>query len=216
MTVQGVFIEGNVHEVANGSFDFKNSSSVREVIESVVYNVSAGFVFNNETEKEELSGNVTEIGMLNYLISCGIDVKSELAAKEGKEEWKIPFNSSRKRATAAFRRGDGSVRVFVKGAPEIVIQYCSKYLTTDGLTQLDDARKDSITNDEVVKRFAKMTWRTLLVSYKDYSSDEWAAAKAQNNDFATEADRATVENDLNMACIFGLKDPLRPKIIEAV
>lgn len=70
-------------------------------------------------------------------------------------------------------------------------------------------KKDSITGEEVVKRFASKCWRTMLVSYKDYSSDEWAALKSQNNDFASEADRATVEHDLNMVCIFGLMDPLR-------
>lgn len=215
MTVKGIYLEGEVQEADSG-FDLKTARSLREIVESVVFNVSAGFVYDESTNSERLEGNVTECGMLKYLVSSGVDVKAELAAKEGKEEWKIPFNSSRKRATAAFRRDDGSVRVFCKGAPEIVIEYCSKYHTADGLVELSQEKKDSITTEEVVKRFASKCWRTMLVSYCDYTSDEWDALKAEHNGFETENDRAQVEKDLNMACIFGLMDPLRPGIIEAV
>jgi len=178
MTVKGIYAEGQVHELADGGFDLKNSSSLREIVESVVFNVSAGFVFDADTNQERLEGNVTECGMLKYLVHSGVEVKAELAAKEGKEEWKIPFNSTRKRATAAFRRDDGSVRVYCKGAPEIVINYCSNYHSADGLTALDEDKKASICAHEVVKRFASKCWRTMLVSYKDYSSDDWAALKA--------------------------------------
>jgi magnesium-transporting ATPase (P-type) len=39
----------------------------------------------------------------------------------------IPFNSGRKRATTAVRlpKDQNKVRVFCKGAPEIVIEYCN-------------------------------------------------------------------------------------------
>mmetsp|Transcript_65613 Transcript_65613/g.90754 ORF Transcript_65613/g.90754 Transcript_65613/m.90754 type:complete len:591 (+) Transcript_65613:990-2762(+) len=216
MTVKGIYAEGNVNDLSQGGFNLQSSNSIREIVESVVFNVSAGFVYDRDAGVERLDGNVTECGMLKYLVEAGVDVKAELAAKEGKEEWKIPFNSSRKRATAAFRRDDGSVRVFCKGAPEIVIEYCSNYHTAEGLVELDQDKKASITGEEVVKRFASKCWRTMLVSYRDFSSDEWAAIKAENNDFASEADRATVEENLNMACVFGLMDPLRPGIVSAV
>jgi len=215
MTVKGIYVEGEVQEAESG-YDLQSAGSLREIIEAVVYNVSAGFVYDADKHEERLDGNVTECGMLKYLVQANVDVKAELAAKEGKEEWKIPFNSSRKRATAAFRRDDGSVRVFCKGAPEIVIQYCSKFHSGGEVVALDDDKKNSITGEEVVKRFASKCWRTMLVSYCDYSADEWAELKAQNNDFATEHDRAQVEKDLTMACIFGLMDPLRPGIVEAV
>ena len=46
----------------------------------------------------------------------------------------IPFNSSRKRACTAVRHPDDAnlVRVFVKGAPEIVIDLCDRYFTSNG------------------------------------------------------------------------------------
>lgn len=46
----------------------------------------------------------------------------------------IPFNSGRKRACTAVRlhNDPNTVRVFVKGAPEIVIDYCDQYFNKEG------------------------------------------------------------------------------------
>lgn len=82
MTVQGVYAEGEVHDLSKGAFDIQSSSSIREIVESVVFNVSAGFVYDSDKHIEKLDGNVTECGMLKYLVSAGVDVKSELAVKE--------------------------------------------------------------------------------------------------------------------------------------
>lgn len=60
-----------------------------------------------------------------------------------------------------------------------------------------------------------MAYRTLLVAYVDYSESDWLALKKMNN-FEGEADRAVVENDLVVIGIFGLMDPLRPGIRDAV
>lgn len=39
--------------------------------------------------------------------------------------WNIPFNSIRKRQTTAVKIGDNTIRVFVKGAPEFVLEDCT-------------------------------------------------------------------------------------------
>lgn len=46
----------------------------------------------------------------------------------------IPFNSERKRATTAVSHPDDHniVRVYVKGAPEMVIQLCDNYFDSNG------------------------------------------------------------------------------------
>lgn len=156
--------------------------------------------------------------MLKYLLASGVDVKSELKEKVNREmKWKIPFNSKRKRATAAYANADGGVRVYCKGAPEIVIEYCSKYHSESGVETLEQERKDSITGDEVVISFAKKCWRTMLVSYADYSADEWAALEAEHNGMENEEDRAAaVEKNLTVGCIFGLMDPLRKGIKDSI
>lgn len=87
---------------------------------------------------------------------------------------------------------------------------------TDGsIVELDQAKKDYIVND-VVENYATQTWRTMLVTYADYSSDEWEALQQANNDFRSADDMAAVEKDLVFTALFGLVDPLREKVKEAV
>lgn len=60
--------------------------------------------------------------MINYLMKSDINA-SEFQSQKREEDFcvfNIPFNSTRKSAMSVVRV-DGKVRVFVKGAPEIVM-----------------------------------------------------------------------------------------------
>jgi len=57
-------------------------------------------------------------------MSAGISVQDIIRQKEGKILQTIPFNSRRKRASTVIQMPNDIVRVFLKGAPEIVIDYC--------------------------------------------------------------------------------------------
>jgi magnesium-transporting ATPase (P-type) len=56
----------------------------------------------------------------------------ETKKEESFIELQIPFNSNRKRQTTAVRHKNGKIRVYVKGAPEIVIERCSRTLNKQG------------------------------------------------------------------------------------
>lgn len=68
----------------------------------------------------------------------------------------------------------------------------------------------------MVKQFAAKSYRTILVAHSSYSENEWSNAKKQNNNWEAEEDRETVECGLTLVGIFGLQDPLRKGIPEAV
>lgn len=150
----------------------------------------------------------------------GVDAKSYLRKKN--EETiisSIPFNSKRKRATAVLLHPDqpDTVRVFCKGAPEIVMNHCGFYIDQSGnAAPLDEATKASILNDVVVESFAKKALRTILVTYKDYSVADYEALKAAHNNFEKESDREVLETDLVAVGIFALEDPLRPEVVGAI
>ena len=55
-----------------------------------------------------------------------------------------------------------------------------------------------------------------MVAYKDMSLEDFEALKAENNDFADEEDKFVLESEMTAAAIFGIEDPLRPGINEAV
>ena len=102
--------------------------------------------------------------------------------------FKLPFNSKRKRATTVIKHPSqaGKVRVFVKGAPELVIEKCINYLGQRGeVMEMTPEKRDRIIYEDVVKKFAKKCYRTLLLAYADYDEAKWEEFKAVHNNFDT-------------------------------
>ena len=66
--------------------------------------------------------------------------------------------------------------------------------------------------EKTIKMFANSAYRTILCTYRDMSMDLFNQLKRQNNNFATDKDREVLENDLVAIGMFGLEDPLRPRI----
>jgi len=70
--------------------------------------------------------------------------------------------------------------------------------------------------ERTVKYFADQAFRTLLVSYRDMSMDEFEQIKADNNNFETHADKEVLEDNLCALGIFGLMDPLRDTVPNSI
>lgn len=68
----------------------------------------------------------------------------------------------------------------------------------------------------MIKPFAAKCYRTILIAYADYTESEWESLKEDSNNFASDADRENIEKGLTMVGVFGLMDPLREGIPEAV
>jgi Ca2+ transporting ATPase len=184
----------------------------------VLFNCSAR-IEKNEQGQFEPKGNCTEQGLIRFFQDIGLPVQDIIRKKEDNILQVIPFNSGRKRACTAVRHPDhqNTLRVFVKGAPEIVMEYCQSYFDKDGnKADLTNSKKEYIVNEIVTNTFAKKAYRTILIAYTDVPMDQYESMKSQNNDFATEKDREVLEADLTIIGIFALQDPLRDEIIESV
>jgi len=70
--------------------------------------------------------------------------------------------------------------------------------------------------ERTVKKFANQAYRTILVTFRDMSLEEFEGLKSSNNDFQDVEDRACLETDLTAMGIFGLQDPLRPSIVKSI
>lgn len=68
----------------------------------------------------------------------------------------------------------------------------------------------------VIPGFASKCYRTILVAHASYSDSEWQQLKANKNNFESDEDRESIESGLCVVGVFGLMDPLRPGIREAV
>jgi calcium-translocating P-type ATPase len=80
-------------------------------------------------------GDPTEAALLVASSRVGID--PEEARQEHRTEAEVPFESQR-RYSAAIRRRDGDHVLFVKGAPERVVEMCDEMLSEEGPKPLDE------------------------------------------------------------------------------
>lgn len=97
------------------------------------------------------------------------------------------------------------VRVYVKGAPEIVIDLCDTYYDKDGNKKdLGKSQKDNILNNIVTNTFAKKAFRTLLIAYTDLSLNEYEVLMSENNNFHSEKDREVLESGLTVVGIYAM------------
>ena len=109
-----------------------NESPIGELVEeAIVFNSTASYCVRDNELKDQI-GEKTERSLYNYLSKSGFDVKTKL--EEGRSNidilLSIPFSSKRQRSTTVIKHPyqEGKIRVFCKGAPEILIKYCDYFL----------------------------------------------------------------------------------------
>ena len=230
-----------------GEIAVAGSSAWQLLVEGVLWNSSARIEKNDGSDKDVTDefltkGNVTEQGLFKFFMGV-LGGQGCLAEKQRLTEEKIlsviSFSSSRKRASIVVRDADQAgtdreVRVYCKGAPDMLFEYTSQVICSDGgVRSLHDSttvpnelmwsNESEGTSDtykglfeRTVKKFADQAYRTLLITYKDMSMAEYEQLQASNNNFEKEGDREILENDLIAIGIFGLQDPLRSTIVDSI
>ena len=208
MTVKGLYTEDRVHidDIDTVRFDQIHCNYL--IAEGVAYNSSAHIETNKTTKKPEAVGNATEQGLLRYLMQHEVPhLENTMNDKAQHIVCQIPFDSLRKKGLTVIRHPQtpGVIRVFAKGAPDFMLKDCTSYFGADGnQLQLSQDKKDEIVNNIIRNSFGKKALRTLLIAYKDLTEDQYQTLKSQNNNFEHEEDKAILETDLTMLCIFGL------------
>jgi Ca2+ transporting ATPase len=186
--------------------------------ESILYNSDARIEMNDEAYYEPV-GNGTEVGLIKFLQDAEIPVHDIIKQKLGRIETIIPFSTIRKRSLTAVRHPDNDdlVRVYIKGAPEIVVGKCSRTFHVDGkVIPLDDDQTNYILNDILIQKFTTAGYRTLAFAYKDLPIEDFESLKSEYNGFASEDDRQVLEKDLTFLGVFALHDPLRDRVNRSV
>jgi magnesium-transporting ATPase (P-type) len=255
MTVMGVMTTGTVHctddaakpiapafnsNASGVNIDGTSQNLVDLMFSSIMWNSSAFIEVHTDADKVkefgkyQTKGNVTEQGIIKFLaqiydFEACIKRRNEL--DDGDIAALIPFSSKRKRASiAVYQRNSNTVRVYSKGAPDMLMLNTTNILEADGSTvALDDqtvcpARLPSagheVTHRDVlnqtIKFFADQALRTILVCYKDIDIDTFNDLRSSNNNFEKAEDRECLEDDLTAIGIFGIMDPLRDGIKESI
>ncbi len=104
--------------------------------------------------------------------------------------------------TTFHRMPDGSVRAFVKGAPDIMLNRCTRISTRQNITELNDAVRETIFVAN--SAMAKQALRVLAVAYHDFP------------ELPANLEPAAIEKDLIFVGLLGMIDPPRAEVRDAV
>jgi len=130
----------------------------------------------------------------------------------------IPFDSNRKCMGAVIRLTDGTFRLLVKGAAEILLEKATSELvdTTEEVTQrteLTDSARALVSGS--IDDFAQKSLRTIAMLYKDFK--QWPPLGARTLD--EDPSQAVFEDiffDMTLLGVVGIQDPLRDGVSIAV
>jgi Ca2+ transporting ATPase len=191
---------------------------IQLLIESILFNSDARIEMDDKAFYVPV-GNGTDVGMIKFLQDAEVAVHDIIKKKFSRIESIIPLSPDRKRQLVAVRHPDMDdiIRVYVKGAPEKIIDKCTKTYAVDGTrAHLDNDQLNYIKNDIISQQFTSKGYRAIMFAYKDLNIDEFEKLKRQCNNFQTEQDREALENNLCFVAAFALQDELRDKVHRAI
>lgn len=157
--------------------------------------------------------------MIKFLQDAEVPVHEEIRKKLGHIETVIPLSPIRKRQVIAVRHPemDGVVRIYVKGAPEYIIDKCTRTFQVDGQrNSMDPEELHYIKHTILSEQFTKQGQRAIMFAYKDIDLHKFNEQRNECNGFLTEADREVLESELCFVALFALQDDLRDTVRRSV
>jgi Ca2+-transporting ATPase len=153
----------------------------------------------NDGERWLVTGDPTEGALVVAAHKAGF--KQEELRKQYPRLAEIPFSSERKRMSTVHKVPNRGIYVYVKGAPEILLERCSKIHQNGKENKLTSEKRKVIL--QVNEDFASEALRILGLAYKRILESETRFTES-------------VENDLVFIGLIGMMDPPRKEATEAV
>lgn len=204
MTVRKIYVAGQLVEVSGtgyepqGRFSRNGSTAesfppMRSLLQAATLASDAHLVSNGAEGHWDIKGDPTEGALVVAAAKAGLN-KVELDAQFPRMD-EIPFTSETKRMTTLHTVPEG-VTAYSKGAPEIILDSCTRQLTEDGEIVLDAASREMILG--MARQMASEALRVLAVASKPDALLENA------------------ECDMTFLGLVGMIDPPRPEARTAI
>jgi len=210
MTVQAVFSGGKIFKVSGtgyapqGQF-LLDGAAVDPAKYQGLYKTLLSGVLCNGAELVQAAGNYkilgdpTEGALLTLAAKAGISKEKENARYEFVDE--IPFDSERKKMTM-IRKDQKQYGVYVKGAPDILLNDCAMIEKDGAVTPLSSGDRDEI--NKINNGLADQALRVLAVAYKNIDA------------LPGKVEPGAVEKDLVFAGLVAMMDPPREEVKKAM
>jgi len=157
----------------------------------------ASLVFSDG--KYVIRGDTTEGALVVVATKAGMDV--EALRKEYPRIGEVPFTSERKRMTTVHKTPDGEIHVYMKGAPEIVLERCDFIWDKGGPRPITDEDKARIL--KVNEQMAARALRNLAIAYKKLKG-------------RVKVDEEIEKGGFTFLGIMGMIDPPREEVKDAL
>ncbi|KAL2023306.1 hypothetical protein VTK56DRAFT_3044 [Thermocarpiscus australiensis] len=191
-----------------------NDTTKQLLIQANAVNSTA---FEGDVDGEKtFVGSKTEVALLNL---C----RDHFGAGPVQEErvnanivQQVPFDSAVKYMATVVKLPNGKFRAYVKGASEILLSKCTKVIDpiANELTATEMTEDDRSELLQTITSYAGQTLRTIGSSYRDF--DSWPPPELAGEEELTAAKFDKVHKDMTLVAIFGIKDPLRPSVKDAI
>ncbi|KXX78339.1 Calcium-transporting ATPase 2 [Madurella mycetomatis] len=129
----------------------------------------------------------------------------------------VPFDSAVKYMATVVKLPNGKFRAYVKGASEILLSKCTNIIAdpaAEELTTTEMTDEDRAALSHTITSYAGQTLRTIGSSYRDFES--WPPPELADKEELTATVFDKVHQNMTLVAIFGIKDPLRPTVRDAI
>ncbi|CAD8204335.1 unnamed protein product [Paramecium octaurelia] len=193
--------------------------SIELMCESICYNSNAFPEKDPQTNKWVQIGNKTECALLECADNFGYNFNQFRPSDKVLRQ--IPFNSKRKKmSTVIFNQKSQYIRVYTKGASEIVLSQCNKYIGNNGIEQMLDPQLRKNIYDNIIQKFASDSLRTIAIAYRDLDPQSHGSNVrgqiTQLTKIAQNIPEDDLDKDLVLIAIAGIKDPIRPDVPHSI
>jgi len=208
MTVRSLAFSEAIYDVTgsgyipNGTFLSDDRQVDHQSIEAIMAIARASLLCNDASVRHHenqwvLSGDPTEGALYVLGMKAGYDPEAE------RDEWPridmIPFESEHRFMATLHHDHRGHARIYMKGAPEVVLARCATQRNAEGEGNLDVSYWE-----EAMRTMALQGQRLLAVACKEVDPEK------------TGMDFSDVDGDLVLLGITGMIDPPRQEAIAAV
>ncbi|MBE6050924.1 MAG: calcium-translocating P-type ATPase, PMCA-type [Clostridium sp.] len=197
MTVEKVYL--------NGEFNDINKIEDDKFINNCLLNSTADISF--EGDKCNYLGNSTECALLLCLKEY--DYKHERKTKNIVHQ--VPFSSMNKYMATIIEENGKNV-IFVKGAPEIILDRCINEIQNGEMKLITKERREEILCE--IQKLQAKSMRILGFGYRTIEEAEVEVAATVQADILQNPDNQ--ENGFIFNGFVAIKDPLRPDVKQAI
>ncbi len=187
MTVRKVYVDGREYEVTGSGYNPSGSfilagRTVDPLENKVLERMMQVFLLCNNSDLQEeggewrVVGDPTEGALLALAIKSGM-WKEEIF-KDYPEVARNPFDSRRKRMSTVHMH-NGSTFMFVKGAPEVIVELSEWIETSDGVKRLTEEEKQKILGKTM--EYSRQALRVIAAAYRRVEDGVETGEKAERN-----------------------------------